>query len=276
MIYCITILENFSRSILASAISRTKDLTASLIVLFAAIREHGSPEALVSDSDGVFKAKEAMRIYAALVIRKETIEKRQPWQCYIETNFNVNRRMADWHFANATTWSELVTVRDQWVADYNYQVHWAHVRREDYRHSPAEVLGWVQGVQRDPAELHRIFYATRFGRKLDKLDYVRFRHWRMYGERGVARRHAAVWLYRETLTLEFENQPLAQYAVDYEPDHRHFRAITDRRILETQFQSSQQTLWKLDDGEWLTVVRMPPAPPRRHRRAAGEQQRLIE
>jgi transposase InsO family protein len=46
MIYVISILENFSRAILASALSRTKDLTAYLMVLYAAIRQHGSPEAL--------------------------------------------------------------------------------------------------------------------------------------------------------------------------------------------------------------------------------------
>jgi len=31
--------------------------------------------------------------------------------------------MSDWHFAQATTWNELSTVHDQWVVDYNDQVH---------------------------------------------------------------------------------------------------------------------------------------------------------
>ena len=38
--------------------------------------------------------------------------------------------MADWHFAKATTWAELLAVHDQWVVDYNYQVHWAHQERD--------------------------------------------------------------------------------------------------------------------------------------------------
>ena len=42
-IYSITILENYSRAVLASAISRTQDLTANLMVLFIAIRMHGFP-----------------------------------------------------------------------------------------------------------------------------------------------------------------------------------------------------------------------------------------
>jgi len=256
MIYVVTVLENFSRAILASAVSRSQDLTAYLMVLYAAIRQHGSPEALVSDGGGVFKAKEAMRIYAALGIKKEQIDKKQAWQSYIETHFNVQRRMADWHFAHAETWPQLVASHDQFVADYNYQVHWAHRDRQDDRHSPAEVLRWVQGVQRDPAELHRIFYATRFGRTLDKRGYVRFRHWRIYGEHGLARQRAAVWLYGETLLLGFSDEPLAQYSVTYEPDRRHLRDVEPRQLFETQYRSPQLSLWELGDGEWLRVVRV--------------------
>ncbi len=77
MTYVISILETFSRAILASAVSRNQELTAYLMVLYAAIRQHGSPEALVSDGGGIFKAKEAMRTYAALGIKKEQIEKKQ-------------------------------------------------------------------------------------------------------------------------------------------------------------------------------------------------------
>ena len=56
-IYCISILENYSRAILASGLSRSQDLTAYLMVLFAAVRQHGCPEVLVSDSGGIFRAK---------------------------------------------------------------------------------------------------------------------------------------------------------------------------------------------------------------------------
>ncbi len=102
-VYCISVLDNFSRAILASGLSRTQDLTAYLMVLYMALRQHGAPEALVSDSGGVFLAKPAQAIYHALGIRKAEIDRKQPWQSYIETAFNVQRRLADWHFARATT-----------------------------------------------------------------------------------------------------------------------------------------------------------------------------
>src|SRR5207253_2860498 len=115
-IYCISILEHFSRAVVASALSRRQDLTAVLLVLYAAVRQHGAPEVLVSDGGGVFRANDAQRIYDALGITKLQIDRRQAWQSSIETAFNVQRRMADWHFARATSWSELLAVHDQWVA----------------------------------------------------------------------------------------------------------------------------------------------------------------
>jgi len=83
MIYCHSSLENYSRCILASMLSRTQDLTAYLMVLYAAIRRYGSPEALVSDGGGIFKAIRAMASYETLGIKKEQIEKRQAWQNYV-------------------------------------------------------------------------------------------------------------------------------------------------------------------------------------------------
>jgi transposase len=272
--YCICILENYSRAILASGLSRQQDLSAYLMILYSAIRQHGSPEALVSDGGSVFRAKQATRIYKALGIAKEKIEKRQPWQSYIETGFNVQRRMADWHFAQAHTWEELVAGHEKWVADYNYQVHWAHRQRTDGRQCPAEVLGWVHGSQISPEELHRVFYSTRFGRRIDALGYVRFRHWRVYGEEGLPGRDAAVWLYNETLSVEFAGQPLSRYQVRYEPDRKHLRGITRPKLFETRYRSIQPHLWELGEDQWLKVFRVPEYAPRKHRPAVGVQEPL--
>jgi putative transposase len=192
-VYSITILENYSRAVLASAVSRSQDLTAYLIVLFAAIRMHGSPEGLVSDGGSIFKAKQAQEVYHRLGIVKHQIDKAQPWQNYIETMFNVQRRMADYEFEQATTWNELQAAHDRWVTSYNHEVHWAHQYRDDGRETPAEVLDWVYGTVWDEAALHYAFYATRFGRQLDRSGYVRFRHYRLYTEPGLERRRVAVW-----------------------------------------------------------------------------------
>ena len=273
-VYCISILENYSRAILASGLSRSQDLTAFLIVLFAAVRQHGAPDALVSDSGGIFLAKEAKRIYRALKMEKAQIDRGQAWQSYIETTFNIQRRMADWHFAQATSWAELREAHDRWVADYNYQVHWAHREREDGRRSPAEVLSWVTGTAYPDEELRRLF-SLRFTRRLDQLGYVRFRHWRIYGERGLAGEHGAVWLYGENLTVHFAEEPLAQYKVAYERDQKRLKTVTEPRLFETQFKSPQLALWELGPEDWHLVLRLPEYVPRRPRWSGGELQLVM-
>jgi hypothetical protein len=182
--------------------------------------------------------------------------------------------MADWYFAQAQSWAELREAHDRWVADYNYQVHWAHREREDGRRSPAEVLSWVTGTVYADEELRRLF-TVRFARRLDQLGYVRFRHWRIYGERGLAGEQGAVWLYGENPTVHFADEPLAQYKVSYERDQKALKAVTDPRLLETQFQSPQLALWEFGPEDWHLVPRLPECAPRRRPAAAAVQLPLL-
>lgn len=273
-IYVISILENYSRCILASLLSRTQDLAAFLIVLYAAIRRYGAPEALVSDGGGIFKATRALAIYQALGITKEKIKPRQAWESYIEPNFNVQRRMADWHFARATSWEEMLAVHDRWLEDFNTQSHWAHRKRKDGRRSPAEVLAWFMGRQYTAEELHRIFYTTRSMRQLDHLGYVRFRHWRLYGNRGLPGMPAVVWLCGDLLTLEGEETPLTQYLVTYAPNHIRLQTVSPLRQFETPFHSPQLPLWNLQPHEWQLARSLPPYAPRRQQDNGAVQGRL--
>ncbi len=49
-----------------------------------------------------------------------------------------------------------------------------------------------------------------------------------------------------------------QYTVEYAPDQKHFRAVGDPHLYETQYQSSQLPLWQFGDHEWLKVLRVAP------------------
>jgi hypothetical protein len=47
---------------------------------------------------------------------------------------------------------------------------------------PEEVLSWV-------------LYATQFTRYLDRQGYIKFEHWRLFGENGLAREEVSVWVW---------------------------------------------------------------------------------
>jgi len=269
-VYVISILENFSRALLASAISPRQDLTAYLIVLRAAVETHGAPEVLVSDSGGVFKANHAKAIYAALGITHRHLDAGQPWQNSIETHFNVMRRMADDHYAQATSLTAPQARHERFVHDYNHQPHAAHGKRPKGRRSPATVLSWVQGAWCEPAALDRLF-RLRATRVLDRGGSVRFRHWRLYGERGLSGARAAVWVWDDTLTIEHAAETLAQYHVTVAAEGRELTEVAEPRLYATGHVSPQPFLPMLAELDWRPAQRLLPYRPRRPRRDPGPQ-----
>ena len=146
------------------------------------------------------------------------------------------------------------------------QPHWAHRHRTDQHHSPAEVLGWTP-VQRlrSPKELQHIFYASRFLRRLDLLGYAHFRRWKFYGEATLARHRAIIWVHGESLTVEYEETPLAHYTITYQPDKQHFKQVPMARRFETVYRSPQGQLWELDETQWNLATRLPDYAPRKRR-----------
>jgi putative transposase len=277
--YVVSVMDNHSRCILASAITRTQDLASYLSVLYAAVERYGSPEALVTDGGGVFRARQARAVYGALGIAKHEIERGRPWQNYVETTFNVQRRMADWHFSRAEGWSELTLAHERFVEDYNAQSHFAHRERDDGRRSPAEVLGFASGVRHREEELRRAFFSARFVRILDALGYARFMHWRVYGEEALAGREAALWLAAESLTVEHAGEPISRYDARLASGTGELRSLTRPRLFGSSHVRPQPRLFALDalgEAGWLKALKLEGYSPRAPQRPRALQQALFQ
>jgi transposase len=264
-VYVITIFENFSRSVLSSAISATQNQWDYLAVLTDAIRRYGAPEAIVTDGGGQFYSTVAMQLYDMLGIRKERIDPGEPWQNYAETLFSVQRRLGDHAFSNARTWPEIQQAHQTWWQNYNSEHHYAHRERQDGRHSPSAVLRGVLGRTYPEEVLSRALYATQFTRHLDKHGYIRFKHWRFFGENGLAGSDVSVWVYEDTLKIEYQATTLSLYAVRLSSDQQQIDEVTNPRRLETHFRSPQLDLWQLSDTEWLLALRRPERVAQRNR-----------
>ncbi len=259
--YVISILENFSRKLLASAISERQDTAAFLRVFAKALRNYGAPEAVVTDGGGIFYSLRALAIYEALDIQKERIDPGQPWQNYIESHlyvmwnlenslhnlhyvdltldaygvFKTNerqfhiigimRRLADYYLNRATSWDEMKKAHRKFIRDYNTQIHFAHRERKDHRHSPQDVLRGVLARTVPTPTLARIFFATQFTRHLDRSGYIRFRRWRFYAEAGLAKQNVQVSIYTSTLKVEYEETELALYTVAWHEDNKHITEV---------------------------------------------------
>jgi len=284
MVYAVTILENYSRAVLASSLTRRQDTNAFLSVLYQAIRHYGPPEAFVTDSGSVFLANRAQAIYRALGIRKVEIEKGQPWQSYLETAWNVQRRMADHYFARAEDWSGLLEEHDRWINDYNVQEHYAHQHRKEGRRSPSEVLSWVRTPRYREEDLVRAFFSARYTRILDGLGYLVLQRFRLYAEEGLAGTEVAVWVQEDSLTVEYGGEALCRYEVECGPaggvsSVGRLRSVKDYTLFETSIIVAQLRLFDLGEvlGEegWMKVLKLDEYAPRKPRRPEQLQQVLF-
>ncbi len=276
MIYSIAIMENYSRAILSSVVTRRQDLNAFLAVLYRAVQEYGPPEAFVTDSGSIFLANRAQAIYRALGIRKLEIEKGQPWQSYIETTWNVQRRIADYYLAKAEDWPQLLGEHDRWMSDYNVQEHYAHQHRKEGRRSPSAVLSWVKTPRFREEDLERAFFLAHHTRTVDSLGYLVLQRYRLYAEEGLAGIEVAVWIAEDELTVEYGGEALSRYEVECEPATGtgaigRLRRVKGYTLLETAIIPPQLRLFDLGEvlGEegWMKVLKLneyTPRQPRRH------------
>ena len=104
--------------------------------------------------------------------------------------------------------------------------------------------------------LSRALYATQFTRHLDRHGYLKFKHWRFFGENGLAGEEVSVWVYENTLKVEHQATTLSLYSVRLSSDQQ-ITEVKNARRLETHFRSPQLDLWQLSDTEWLLALRRP-------------------
>jgi hypothetical protein len=104
---------------------------------------------------------------------------------------------------------------------------------------------------------------------------VRFRRWRVYGERGLAGRRGAVWLSGEVLTVALDEEALAQYRIGYAAESCRIASVTDARLFATRHPSAQPFLGGLGDVEWRPAMPLRPYTARRPRGVSDVQLRLL-
>lgn len=105
--------------------------------------------------------------------------------------------------------------------------------------------------------LSRALYATQFTRQIDKHGYVKFKHWKFFGENGLpAGEEVSVWVYENTLKVEHQATTLSLYSIRMNEEQQITEVKNVRRI-ETHFRSPQLDLWHLSDTEWLLALRRP-------------------
>jgi putative transposase len=257
--WSLIILEGYSRTMLAGAVAPTEASWVALMVLYTACLRYGAPQALISDSGGAFTSNEFEAVCTRLQIDHKPIESTQgaSYLNWMETHFNVQRRLYDYQFSLSTTPLEFEQAHQAFLELYNTTAHQGLLQDGFDPPIPLQVLGEAKGRLYTADELTRKFSQALFPRTTNPYGCVTLHSYHFYVEQGVPHTQVLLWVYGEQLRAVLDNVVLAEYHCRYDWRTRKVTEIRDGVFYPTRFASPQGTLIPLNPQESLVVYRPP-------------------
>jgi transposase InsO family protein len=218
--WSLIILEGYSRTMLAGMIAPAEATWVALMVLYTACLRYGAPVHLVSDSGGAYTSADFEAVCTRLQIRHETIVSTQgeSYLNWMETHFNIQRRLYDYQFSLARTPAELEERHQAFIQTNNTTVHQGLLQDRRRPPIPVEVLGEAKGRVYSPDELGRAFSQGLFPRTTNRHGCVTLHSYHFYLEEGLPHTRVLLWVAGESLRATFENVVLAEYHCRVRPE----------------------------------------------------------
>lgn len=135
-----------------------------------------------------------------------------------------------------------------------------------------EALGWPRRIKRSHAICTLGPYLqpvqeTNPVKGIKHPDVIRFLvrivsalHWNRWASNFpappvvVTFRSIEVSIIQDTLALEYGEQPLAKYSVEWQPNDKSLRRVGNPRLYNHPYQSPQLELWSTSDIEWYVII----------------------
>jgi transposase len=274
--WSLIILDGYSRTMLAGAVAPVEASWVALMVLYTACLRYGAPEHLISDSGGAYISDDFEAVCTRLEIDHQTIISTQgeSYLNWMETHFNVQRRLYDYQFSLTTTPVEFEQAHQTFMELYNTTAHQGLLKAQFVPPIPLVVLGEAKGRLYSPAELDRKFSRALFPRTTNRYGCVTLHSYHFYVEEGLPKAQVLLWVYGEQLRAVFDNVVLAEYHCRYDWRERKITDIRDGLFYPTRFASPQGVLIPLNPHESLVVYR-PQSQRRQARKSFSTHQLLL-
>ena len=265
--WSLIILEGYSRTMLAGMMAPAEVTWVALMVLYTACLRYGAPGTLVSDSGGAYTSNDFEAVCTRLQVRHETIVSTQgeSYLNWMETHFNIQRRLYDYQFSLARTPAELEQRHQAFIQTYNTTAHQGLLKDQRLPPIPVEVLGTAQGRLYTPDELARHFSQALFPRVTNRYGCVTLHSYHFYVEAGLPQTQVLLWVAGEQLRAVFENVLLAEYHCHYDWQDQQVKEIRTGAFYPTRFASLQGTLIPFTPQDSVVIYRA-----RRPRRRASQ------
>jgi hypothetical protein len=197
----------------------------------------------------------------------------QSYLNWIETHFNIQRRLYDYQFALACTPRDLEQRHQAFIHTYNTTAHQGLLADQRLAPIPVAILGTAQGRRYPPEVLADKFAHALFPRTTNRYGCVTLHSYHFYIEAGIPKTRVLLWVYGEVLRAVLDNVVLAEYRCRYEGQARKVTDIHAGTFYVTRFASLQEALIPLKPQESLVLYR--PRTPRRRARQRWTRQQLV-
>jgi transposase InsO family protein len=255
--WSLIILEGYSRTMLAGAVARSEASWVALMVLYTACLRYGVPAFLISDSGGAFTSHEFDAVCKRLGIDHKPMEstKGQSYLNWMETHFNIQRRLYDYQFSLSRTPIEFEQTHRRFLEVYNSTAHLGLLQENFEPPIPLAVLGEAKGRLYTSEELERKFSRALFPRTTNRSGCVTLHSYHFYVEEGLPKTRVLLWVYGHELRAVHEHVVLAEYHCRYDLRDRRVKDIRDGRFYQTAFATQQGLLIPLNPQESLVLYR---------------------
>jgi transposase len=243
--WSLIILDGYSRTMLAGAVAPVEASWVALMVLYTACQRYGVPETIVSDSGGAFTSNDFEAVCRRLQIRHEPMEssKGGSYLNWMESHFNVQRRLYDYQFALTTTPTAFEQAHPAFMALYNSTAHQGLVKDHFHPPIPLAVLGLAHGRRYPATVLIRKFAHALFPRTTNLYGCVTLHHYHFYVEQGLPQTPVLLWVDGNQLRAVVDNVVLAEYQCHYDWRTHQVTDIHEGLFYPTRFASRQGTLF---------------------------------
>ena len=263
--WSVIVLDGYSRTMLAGAVSASEASWVALTVLFTACQRYGVPQYLISDKGSAYISNVVEAVCTRLGIDHRTITGKdgESYMNLMETHFNVQRRLYDYQFSLCRTPIEFEQAHRRFLELYNSTAHQGLLNEKFDPPIPLHVLGEAKGRLYTTEELERKFSRALFPRVTNRYGCVTLHSYHFYVEEGLPKTKVLLWVYGNELRAVFKNVVLAQYYCRYDMRDRKVKDIKDGRYFpHDDFASDQYTLIPLNPQESSCYI----ASRRRHAR----------
>jgi hypothetical protein len=163
---------------------------------------------------------------------------------WIETHFNIQRRLYDSQWSCASSPSDLEQRHQAFMHLYNTTAHQGLLADKRLPPIPGEALGPAQGRHYPQEVLAEKFAHALFPRTTNRYGCVTLHSYHFYVESGVPQTQVLLWVYDEHVRAVLDNVVLAEYHCRYDGRARQVCPLVLLPPLSlSRFYSPKRTPW---------------------------------